>query len=242
MDTPNWHNGYHYCSSEVPPESGTKYCSSEGWTCAGYEWHGWCQHGEIHYGAGADFNYPEDNCCACGKECSGSSDSLFATIAVNNVSDNAAETAPLTASSSTEACPGCQQCASENAWCSESLPCCDADARCESLLGGSGAQCVKQSQGDTPNWHNGFHYCSSEVPPESGTKYCSSEGWTCAGYEWHGWCQHGEIHYGAGAQFNYPEDNCCACGKECSGSSESLAATIAANNVSNSSKDVVILP
>merc|ERR1711988_807424 len=151
------------------------------------------------------------------------------------------ETAPLTASSSTEACPGCQQCASENAWCSESLPCCDADARCESLLGGSGAQCVKQSQGDTPNWHNGFHYCSSEVPPESGTKYCSSEGWTCAGYEWHGWCQHGEIHYGSGAEFNYPEDNCCACGKECGVGSGSLSATSDANNVSNSFTNTSLL-
>merc|ERR1711988_992547 len=279
----------------------------------------------VYYGGGAEFNYPENNCCACGKQCGGDTSLSFAILSVSNVSNKSMDTALSPeaqsarpslhgASNFTGACPGCRQCASENGWCSETLPCCDADARCESLLGGSGArcvkqssgcvaegaicgghgmltqqccgdhqcqwqgdkmrcitvetqcalqnswcsdtlpccdadarcesllggsgaECVKQSQGDTPNWHNGFHYCSSEVPPESGTKYCSSEGWTCAGYEWHGWCQHGEIHYGAGAQLNYPEDNCCACGKECSGS-ESLAATIAANNVSNSSKDV----
>jgi len=158
MDTPNWNNGYHYCSSEVPKESGTKYCSSEGWTCAGYEWHGWCQHGEIHYGSGAEFNYPEDNCCACGKQCSVGSGSLSD---VNNVSNSSTETSLLTASTFTEtgtalrgasnyteACPGCQQCASENGWCSDTLPCCDADARCQSIVGGSGAQCIKQSNGD----------------------------------------------------------------------------------------------
>jgi len=188
---------------------------------------------------------------------------------MENISNSSAGAVLLTASNSTEACPGCRQCATESDWCSEILPCCDANARCEPLVGGLGAKCVKQCQGcvaeeavcgghgmltqqccgdlqcqwrgdkmrcvsmDTPNWHNGYHYCSSEVPKESGTKYCSSEGWTCAGYEWHGWCQHGEIHYGSGAQFNYPEDNCCACGKQCSVDSDSLSATFVIDNVSN---------
>jgi len=43
------------------------------------------------------------------------------------------------------ACPGCHQCAEEHEQCSSDQPCCDPDARCESVLGGNGAQCVKQN-------------------------------------------------------------------------------------------------
>merc|ERR1711879_535850 len=115
--------------------------------CEGYEWHGWCKDGHIYYGGGAEFNYPEDNCCACGKTCSGDTGSLSATLSVSNSSSSSVDTGLLAASNSMEACPGCHQCASENDWCSEALPCCDADTRCESFVGGSGAKCVKQSQG-----------------------------------------------------------------------------------------------
>merc|ERR1711920_447171 len=170
------------------------------------------------------------------------------------------------------------QCALENSWCSDTLPCCDADARCESLLGGSGAKCVKQSSGcvaegaicgghgmltqqccgdhqcewqgdkmrcitmDTPDWHNGFQWCSYEVPQDSGTKYCSSEGWTCEGYEWKGWCKDGRVYYGGGAGFNYPENNCCACGKQCGGDTSLSSATLSVSNVSNKSTNTVLSP
>merc|ERR1711953_1040707 len=167
MDTPDWNNGFQWCSYEVPQDSGTKYCTSEGWTCEGYEWKGWCKDGRVYYGGGAEFNYPENNCCACGKQCGGDTSLSSATLSVSNVSNKSMDTvlspeAQIArpslqgASNFTASCPGCRQCASESDWCSETLPCCDSDARCESLLGGSGAKCVKQSSGsmDTPDWNN----------------------------------------------------------------------------------------
>merc|ERR1719284_1894431 len=188
-------------------------------------------------------------------QCGGDTSLSFAILPVSNVTNKSMDTvlspeaqparpSPQGASNFTESCPGCRQSASESDWCSETLPCCDADARCESLLGGSGAKCVKQSSGsmDTPDWNNGFQWCSYEVPQDSGTKYCTSEGWTCEGYEWKGWCKDGRVYYGGGAEFNYPENNCCACGKQCGGDTSLSFAILSVSNVSNKSMDTVLSP
>ena len=58
---------------------------------------------------------------------------------------------------------------------------------------------------DTPDWYNG---CS-----------CANggQGLTCEEYVSKGWCADGAVvsgqEWALGAQFNYPEQNCVACGK-----------------------------
>jgi len=57
---------------------------------------------------------------------------------------------------------------------------------------------------DTPGWHiNGFDcsFYANGYAPWGFNGYCA-DGAAKAGYEWT-----------LGAQFNWPEDNCCACGK-----------------------------
>ncbi|CAF1618805.1 unnamed protein product, partial [Didymodactylos carnosus] len=67
VDTPDWHNGYAGANSGL------------GWTCLEYaQDQGWCANGDfttagVSAGAGGvTYRYPEDNCCACGKQTSGS--------------------------------------------------------------------------------------------------------------------------------------------------------------------------
>lgn len=73
-----------------------------------------------------------------------------------------------------------------------------------------------QAQGcfDTLGWTNGYTDCGDEG--NAGGRYCTSTGWTCAGYVARGWCANGAATRGSefafGAAFNYPERNCCACG------------------------------
>ena len=65
-DTPNWYNGYYLGNGGL------------GWTCADYITAGpnkagapWCADGQVTSGnewaLGSVYNYPDDNCCACGK-------------------------------------------------------------------------------------------------------------------------------------------------------------------------------
>jgi hypothetical protein len=69
---------------------------------------------------------------------------------------------------------------------------------------------------DTPNWHNGW----------SGAK--CGKGLTCYQYATSGyynggtpWCKDGKVTSGSewtlGAKYNYPEKNCCVCGKGTNG-------------------------
>ncbi|CAF1261897.1 unnamed protein product [Adineta steineri] len=68
-DTPDWYNGH--------PASNAN--GGKGWTCADYAMHPenacifWCKDGKATIGnswtLGAKFNYPEKNCCVCGKAC-----------------------------------------------------------------------------------------------------------------------------------------------------------------------------
>jgi len=66
---------------------------------------------------------------------------------------------------------------------------------------------------DKAGWTNGWGGCSGE---NDNPKYCTPTGWTCAGYEWKGWCGNGRVVTGyewtAGAKYNNAKDACCACG------------------------------
>jgi len=62
-------------------------------------------------------------------------------------------------------------------------------------------------------WTNGFATCNDETKDPF---MCQPAGWTCAGYEFRGWCRGGAVTRGSsfatGSKFNYPEKNCCVCG------------------------------
>ncbi|UJR34486.1 hypothetical protein I4U23_021894 [Adineta vaga] len=135
QDTCNWYNGYKRANN------------GKGWTCFEYTTVGpdrsgapWCKDGAVTKGSewtlGAKYNYPEKNCCACGK------------------------------------------------------------GKCQ----------------DTPNWYNGYKHANN------------GKGWTCSEYATVGpdrsgapWCKDGAVTKGSewtlGAKYNYPEKNCCVCGK-----------------------------
>jgi hypothetical protein len=93
------------------------------------------------------------------------------------------------------------------------LDCCSGV--CEYPADSPTKQCMNHAPcTDTPNWHNGFPGCKNEVPSWSRDEFCTNEGWTCAGYAWHGWCMNDQVYYGGGSDFRSPENNCCACGKK----------------------------
>eukprot|EP00928_Gymnodinium_smaydae_P045563 TRINITY_DN30363_c0_g1_i1.p1 TRINITY_DN30363_c0_g1~~TRINITY_DN30363_c0_g1_i1.p1 ORF type:complete len:549 (+),score=117.87 TRINITY_DN30363_c0_g1_i1:217-1647(+) len=66
---------------------------------------------------------------------------------------------------------------------------------------------------DTEGWRNGFRGCHAEgYGHQHG---CTSDGWTCWGYVYRGWCRDGYRRTGGfafGRWMNYPERNCCQCG------------------------------
>ena len=104
-----------------------------GMKCAQYEELSYCINGRPaeHWATGAKYNHPEKHCCACGKRVL---DMEYAALA--------------------------------------------------------------KSCKDTPDWHN-------------------QKGMTCARYEQHGYCVNGKAYkqWTLGEKYNYPEKNCCACGK-----------------------------
>jgi len=73
---------------------------------------------------------------------------------------------------------------------------------------------------DTPNWANWWSKCKNEDMGWN-PEYCQSSGWTCAGYVAKGWCKNNQCLppsqttgvWACGQTLNYPENNCCACGK-----------------------------
>merc|ERR1712107_299718 len=70
---------------------------------------------------------------------------------------------------------------------------------------------------NTPNWHN-LYDCTSQ---SSDPQLCTKQGWTCAGYIKMSFCRDGRpAHFDegtpSGPQLNWPERNCCACGKAAS--------------------------
>ena len=38
-----------------------------GYNCEGYMTYGWCKTGVINIRGGSNYNFPESNCCVCGK-------------------------------------------------------------------------------------------------------------------------------------------------------------------------------
>merc|ERR1719235_1675859 len=67
-DTRGWTNGYKWC--EADGHDSYHGCFASGWSCAGYEYRGWCANGQPTSGSefafGRTFNYPEQNCVGCG--------------------------------------------------------------------------------------------------------------------------------------------------------------------------------
>lgn len=68
---------------------------------------------------------------------------------------------------------------------------------------------------NTPGWTNGYVHCSSQTDD---THLCQPGGWTCAGYLKNQFCAGGlPAHWSStpadGPRMNYPEKNCCGCGK-----------------------------
>lgn len=69
IDTLGWANGYSDCQEELG-HSKPNWCTDRGWTCGGYAQKGFCQNSKLtsaHYG-GPALNFPENNCCVCGKQ------------------------------------------------------------------------------------------------------------------------------------------------------------------------------
>eukprot|EP00401_Gymnodinium_catenatum_P018359 CAMPEP_0117520586 /NCGR_PEP_ID=MMETSP0784-20121206/33242_1 /TAXON_ID=39447 /ORGANISM="" /LENGTH=284 /DNA_ID=CAMNT_0005316579 /DNA_START=16 /DNA_END=870 /DNA_ORIENTATION=- len=69
QNQPGWHNNYAKCFEE---ETDPNLCTAQGWTCAGYIMNKFCRNGApavFEHGtpSGPNMNYPEQNCCACGK-------------------------------------------------------------------------------------------------------------------------------------------------------------------------------
>jgi hypothetical protein len=85
----------------------------------------------------------------------------------------------------------------------------------EEIVTASGiSRCVPQCQ-DEEAWNNGFRWCVDEgYGVEDGC--IPGKGWSCLGYEKRGWCKGGSkqsgFDFAFGAQFNFPEKNCCVCG------------------------------
>merc|ERR1712023_476940 len=81
------------------------------------------------------------------------------------------ETSPESTNvSALTACPGCRQCAADSEECSDELHCCEANSRCESRFGGSGAVCVKQH----PQCAAESAECSDGVPCCDADARCES--------------------------------------------------------------------
>ncbi|CAF1144311.1 unnamed protein product [Didymodactylos carnosus] len=68
-DTADWHNGYPAANNGL------------GYTCLDYVSQGWCGNGNFTAGnsgtGGANYKYPEDNCCACSSQASGAGKSFI---------------------------------------------------------------------------------------------------------------------------------------------------------------------
>lgn len=167
-DTDGWSNGH-------------------GYDCAAYA-SKWCLNGAAKTGSewamGKSFKYPENNCCACGKQTSAGT--CQDTSVWNNLHGH-----------------NCASYASQ--WCQNGA----AITGKEWALGESFnypekncCVCGKETKvgicGDASDWSNGYgHNCAS---------YASL------------WCHNGVARIGKewtlGAKYNHPEQNCCACGKE----------------------------
>ena len=73
-DTADWGNGYTLCGAVG---LGEVFCTSSGWTCDAYAvvipGHAtvWCANATVvsgmEWAVGPSRNYPEENCCVCGK-------------------------------------------------------------------------------------------------------------------------------------------------------------------------------
>merc|ERR1712187_157649 len=80
------------------------------------------------------------------------------------------ETPQSVNASALAACPGCRQCAAESEECSDDMPCCETNSRCESRLGGSGAVCVEQHLQCAAQSQE----CSDDVPCCDADSRCES--------------------------------------------------------------------
>ena len=160
QDTPGWGNGFDMTCSNRPANE----CNvGAGLTCYHYSLspNPYCANGVVvpgrEFSQGAGFNFPESNCCACGK----------------------AATEPSPTSLSPPPPPPPTQ------------------ATCQ----------------DTPGWGNGIDMTCSNRPANE----CNvGAGLTCYHYSL-SYCANGVVvpgrEFSQGAGFNFPESNCCACGK-----------------------------
>jgi len=66
QDTPGWSNSWVNCVNERGGNR-PELCTPGGWTCLAYEEKQWCVGGSgARFALGANLNYPENHCCACG--------------------------------------------------------------------------------------------------------------------------------------------------------------------------------
>jgi len=111
------------------------------------------------------------SCCGNSKcVASGNNGKMFCEAWVGDEKPVQARASKDMNASTLAACPGCRQCAADSEECSDELHCCDANSRCESRLGGSGAVCVKQH----PQCAAESDECSEEIPCCDAQSRCES--------------------------------------------------------------------
>ncbi|CAF1211055.1 unnamed protein product [Adineta steineri] len=129
-DTPDWYNGH--------PASNAN--GGKGWACADYAMHPentsifWCKDGKATIGndwaLGAEFKYPEKNCCVCGKAC-------LPTPCQNNGTCNPAD-GSCTCQGQTSG-PTCSACG-----CQNSGTCNPTNGNCQCTGGWTGTTCTNE--------------------------------------------------------------------------------------------------
>lgn len=197
--------------------------NGQGMNCAKYAENKWCAGGKAVAGAewtlGEKYKYPEQNCCVCGKTGTGGPPAAGPKMDIE-------DTAAMASAASCKDTVGFDNgqgmnCAKyvENKWCAEGQVVAGAEWTLGEKYKHPEQNCCVCGKGGAPT--------AAVAPldlPAAAPALCTDtaafdngKGMSCAKYAENGWCADGKVVAGAewtqGAQYKYPEQNCCVCGK-----------------------------